>query len=114
MAKKPDQKLPAQKTAPRIRDSKFVTIYSNNVGIMTTNYDIQLLFAYAHPGPDGLPIVLDQVLVAMSPAHAKAMLTVFDKNLKDWENIHGRIELKEAPVKQLITQGKLSSGSVIS
>jgi hypothetical protein len=81
--------------APGIRDDNFVTIYCNSLGLMTSQYDIQLLVNHIQPGGlDGKPIVCEKALISMSPAHAKAAAIGLAKSVKDWEAKFGEIKLQ--------------------
>jgi hypothetical protein len=79
---------------PRIRDQKFISVYSNFVGIMTSPVDFQLLFAHLQPTPEGKAII-DQVLVAMTPVQAKLLIRLLATNMKNWEAANGEIKVPE-------------------
>ena len=72
-----------------------MTIYSNSLGLMSSQFDIQLLFNHIQPGPEDKPIVHEKALVSLSPAHAKAVMVGLAKAVKDWEAKFGEIKVQD-------------------
>jgi Protein of unknown function (DUF3467). len=70
-------------------------VYSNFVGMEMTIYDMTLIFASKRAGEN--PQVTPEDIVAevvMSPQHAKSFLQMFEKNLKDYEEAFGEINIE--------------------
>ena len=79
-------------------DNKF--FYANGVEIAVTSYDFSLKFlrlglpeGATFGGTINVPSRLDECIIAMSPGHAKAMLSSLYKSVLDYENNIGSITL---------------------
>ncbi|HWQ71533.1 MAG TPA: DUF3467 domain-containing protein [Desulfitobacteriaceae bacterium] len=73
-------------------------VYSNFVGMEMTIYDMTLVFASKRAGED--PQVTPEDIVAevvMSPQHAKSFIQMFEKNLKEYEEAFGEINIEPSP-----------------
>jgi hypothetical protein len=56
-----------------VRNQDFATIYSNHVGIMTSQYDFQIVFAHVQPSSVRGKIIVERALVSMTPGNAKQL-----------------------------------------
>jgi hypothetical protein len=73
-------------------------VYSNFVGMEFTIFDMTLIFASKRAGEN--PKVTPEDVVAevvMSPQHAKYFLKMFEKNLKEYEEAFGEINIEPSP-----------------
>jgi hypothetical protein len=73
-------------------------VYSNFVGMEMTIYDMTLIFASKRAG-ENPQVTADDIVaeVVMSPQHAKSFLKMFEKNLKDYEEAFGEINIDPSP-----------------
>ena len=65
-------------------------VYSNNIGIQLTNWDVRLIFTEVVPAMDSVSIQL-RSLVTLVPAQAKALVMVLGEQLKQYEQMNGEI-----------------------
>jgi flagellar protein FlaG len=73
-------------------------VYANFVGMEMTIYDMTLVFATKRAGEN--PQVSPEDIVAevvMSPQHAKSFFEMFEKNLKEYEEAFGEINIQPSP-----------------
>jgi hypothetical protein len=76
--------------------------YANGMELAVSTYDISLKFlrngspSNAVPGVPNAPARLDEIIVAMSPGHAKAMLAGLYKTIVDYEENIGPITIGSA------------------
>jgi hypothetical protein len=90
-----------EEVIPRVRDEDFVSVYTNAVGAMTSQVDLQLLFSHIQIGAGGKKMILDRALVSMSPAQAKALAIMLTENIKQWEATYGEINLSKVNISKL-------------
>ena len=78
---------------PHKKSTEFRTIYSNNVGLGATFYDVMVVFGSVVPGYAGAtdPFVEDTLAVHMSWEHAKAMVLAMSGAIEAYEKEHGQI-----------------------
>jgi hypothetical protein len=77
---------------------KKLPVYSNFVGMEMTIFDMTLVFATKRAGEN--PKVGPEDVVAevvMSPQHAKSFLQMFEKNIKEYEEAFGEINIEPSP-----------------
>lgn len=73
-------------------------VYSNFVGMEMTIFDMTLVFASKRAGENPQVTPNDIVSeVVMSPQHAKSFIKMFEKNLQDYEDAFGVINLEPKP-----------------
>lgn len=76
--------------------------YSNGLEIAVSPYDFNLKFlrtgarAGIEPGDPVTSIPLDEIIIAMSPAHAKAMISGLYNSVVDYEKTIGPISIDSA------------------
>ncbi len=71
-------------------DQQAPVLYSNTVHVEATVYDIGLMFGLLSEGAER-----QQVMVRMSPQHAKSLLLLLERFLGAFEREIGRIELPQ-------------------
>lgn len=76
-------------------------VYANFTQVFVSEWDFLLALGSTHLGTDETnkltPTARADVLVRMSPQHAKAMLATLTELVTTYENDHGPINPKEAP-----------------
>lgn len=78
-------------------DTEAKFFYCNGLELAVSPFDFNLKFVRqgaapnAEPGKMTAPAKLDELMVAMSPAHAKAMLAGLYQSVKDYEANIGHI-----------------------
>lgn len=80
----------------RVRTEDFRIAYSNGCTIINTARDIQFIFGHLLMGTDNQFFVNEHTLVAMSPQHAKSVLFLLEKRVKEWEAANGEITIKDS------------------
>lgn len=79
-------------------------VYSNNVQLATTSFDVRIIFGEV---VDVLPekVVVEQnVQVTMSWAEAKIVADFLQANIKTFESLNGPIELPKTLDKIIVTE----------
>jgi hypothetical protein len=97
--KQQQKPAPAPAVNPRLereRPSEFRTFYTNNAQVITTYFDIGILFGELLDANEQRILIKDLALVKMSPEHAKSLNRVLTQQLEIYENRFGpiRAELK--------------------
>ena len=83
-------------------DTEKKFFYSNALELAVSPYDFSLKFlrtgvaAGTTPGVATIPVPLDEIIIAMSPGHAKAILSGLYKSVIDYENTFGSITIDKA------------------
>lgn len=83
--------------------------YSNGLELAVSPYDITFKFLRqgapdnGQPGVELQPKKLDEITVALSPGHAKAMLTMLYNSINGYERQVGIIPLQERDQQAFIT-----------
>lgn len=73
-------------------EANLPTIYCNQIGIVTTSWDITLLFNEQVESDNAEQILVDRkAKVVMSPQHAKALVAILADNVKKYEEQVGPI-----------------------
>ena len=78
---------------PRRLHSDFRRVYASNANLLSSFFDLSLIFGTVHQDRDSPAGILieDQVLVAMSWEHAKSLEVALQKILREYEAEHGHI-----------------------
>lgn len=74
--------------------------YANSMEVSTSTYDINLKFlrniaSDTQNVENAPPDRIDEIVVTMSPMHAKAMLSVLFTSIKSYEANHSKIPLNQ-------------------
>jgi hypothetical protein len=83
-------------------DTEKKFFYSNSLELAVSPYDFSLKFlrtgvaAGTTPGNAIVFVPLDEIIIAMSPGHAKAMLSGLYKSVVDYEKTIGPITIDKA------------------
>lgn len=76
-----------------VRVPAFVSTYSNNAQLRTSNWDVSCVFGeIVGEESAGAPIIEQRVSVVMSPQHAKAFLRLLQENIRKYEEAFGEIK----------------------
>jgi predicted class III extradiol MEMO1 family dioxygenase len=70
-------------------------IYIDSTRMASSPWDIRMHFSLLKESEPGIVIDEEQVVVIMSPQHAKALLGVMVKNVKKWEDKYGELPAPE-------------------
>lgn len=83
----------AVKDIPRGKSSDFRRIYATNANLLSSFYDINLIFGVVLPGTESPAsiVIEDQASVAMAWEHAKSLHIALGKAIVDYEAAHGSI-----------------------
>jgi len=88
-----EKKAKKKEVLKKNRTPDFRIVYSNGVTIVNTARDFQIMFGIIMMGLDGKFEVNEHTSVIISPQHAKALLSLLDNRIKDWEKSHGEIKI---------------------
>jgi hypothetical protein len=88
-------------TIPVVRSEDFRYIYSNSVRIGISPWDIRLNFGALVHSENTEPINKEEVVIVMSPQHAKVLALIFLSNIQEYEETHGPISVSEAVLDRL-------------
>jgi hypothetical protein len=77
----------------RIRRENHPVVYTNFAEVGSTPWDIRVIFSQLGDSVGGKAAVTDLVSVVMTPALAKALVSVLNANLKGWEKENGEIQM---------------------
>lgn len=84
-------KINLQKMIIKESENKF-DIYSNHTAIMTTGFDIKLIFSTVLNASESELNVLQHGSVTLSPQHAKVFLRNLTRAVGDYEKNYGEIK----------------------
>ncbi|HLZ49858.1 MAG TPA: DUF3467 domain-containing protein [Candidatus Acidoferrum sp.] len=92
-APKPAQLTPdtAIRRIERAFDPNRLVVYSNNVLIVGTQWDIQMYFSLVHETEPGKFLGVEKALVIMTPEHALKLMDALKKTLDGYESNQGPI-----------------------
>lgn len=79
---------------PHKKSERYAAVYTNNVGLGNSFYDVQLVFGQVIPGQYGSnpePYVEDSVAVTMAWEHAKALAIALQQAVESYEKEHGPV-----------------------
>ena len=91
------QQNPAPAVNPRLereRAPEFRSFYTNNAQVITTYFDIGILFGELLDANEQRVLIKDQALVKMSPEHAKSLNRVLTEQLEIYKNRFGAIRVE--------------------
>lgn len=107
-----ETELPAK--PQKVRRSSFLTTYSNQASVIAGPFDIRIAFSEILNNEAGKIYIEEIVTVAMSPHHAKALLYLLAKNLKNWEERFGSLQMThigtEHPAEPSDATGRARAG----
>jgi hypothetical protein len=89
----PDTKPSATAELPVVQSTAFVHVYTSNVQIETSVFDVRLTFGDKRSQADGRTYIEQSLEVVMSLQHAKALVLTLAQNLKHYEEQVGEIKL---------------------
>lgn len=79
-----------------------ISIYTNSVNLAIGYYDFQLLFREQYPSFDGKDTESTNfVRIVMSPQHAKILNKILEKNIIQYEEEFGDINVSESFLKSI-------------
>ena len=85
-----------------IRSAAFTMVYANNVSLITSPWDVRLIFGETVTDPSNKALVEQRVSITLSPQTAKALAHVLCTHLHSYENQFGEISFapQERPSEQ--------------
>lgn len=78
-------------------------VYSNHTGIMTTSYDLKLMFGSVQAVTGAGISVLKHGSVTLSPQHAKAFCRVLSNTIEQFEAKFGKINVVDNPQDEIVS-----------
>ena len=86
----PTKKEPKQKVVTRLPSEGLASVYSNNVQIGYSNWDVRFDFGEIQSGDAGTLVVAARTRVIMSPQHAAAFAKVLSEKMAEYEQLFGK------------------------
>ncbi len=83
--------MEAQDQLESIRSDGFIKLYANSARVETTVWDVKVFFGELTLVPGGKPFIEESASIAMSPQHAKALLSVLSQNVNEYESKFGKL-----------------------
>jgi len=99
MPENEDEQSHAPITRTKAADARI--IYIDSTRMAATPWDIRLHFGLLQEMQPGEAVDEEQVVIVMSPQHAKAVLSVLADNVQKWEDEHGVIPPRKNPEEEL-------------
>lgn len=90
----------------RIRDPQFRDVYSNSSLVALSPFDITLIFS-KNTDFSGQQMQVDQVAVAMSPQHFKALVKSLTETLTAYERAFGSLTIPDADISPIFDANQL-------
>ncbi|GMG96270.1 DUF3467 domain-containing protein [Tepidimicrobium xylanilyticum] len=85
-----------------LKNEDVFTVYTNSVNLAFGYYDFQFLFREQYPSFDGQGAdSINFVRLVMSPQHAKIFNMILEKNIKQYEENFGEINVSDNFLKSL-------------
>ena len=89
------------------------TIYVNSTKIISTVYDFTIFATHLVPiiGNDNRVFdneALNDIIISMSPQHAKALFTALEKQISKYENEFGVINLPNMEIEEIHTAKRIN------
>jgi hypothetical protein len=88
----------------RIPPEGMVRVYSNNVSMASTRFDIRLIFGEVADVTDEKAIVENRVQVTMSWIETKVLADFLQANVKAFEELNGPLKLPAIPDKVVVPE----------
>jgi hypothetical protein len=92
MQKEEDQK-PTRPIEYRLPPQGLPSVYSNNVRMSTSNFDVRMVFGQSGEVEDGKIIVDQRVQVTMTWPQVKILADFLQANVKAFEDLNGPMKL---------------------
>lgn len=86
---KEDSETSMSKTV--VQSPQYRIVYSNQAKMAATPWDFRVTFAHINPAHNGEAVTEEEMTVVMSPQHAKAFMTHWQKTIKGYEEAYGEI-----------------------
>ena len=98
MAKKKSKELkPLKRNESLLPMKDGLPVYSNNVHISTSNYEIKFSFGEILTADQKTIVTQERARVYMTLEHAKAFLHALDNNIKKYEEMFGKVRFPLNP-----------------
>ena len=92
---------------PSVQSTSYREIYCNQAKMAATPWDFRATFAHIKPTDKG-PVGTDEVTIVMSPQHAKAFISHWQKTVENYERLYGPVIDPTSKVIELKTQALAS------
>jgi hypothetical protein len=86
-----DEEKDMEITPVRTKAADARTIYIDAARMASSPWDIRIHFSLLKETEPGVVVDEEQVVIIMSPQHAKALMGVVVKNVKKWEDKYGKL-----------------------
>lgn len=96
--------------AKLVRSKDYISVYANFAQCGFTAWDIRINFGLVGTSETGEPTMTEEVAVMVSPAMAKALVSVLNGNVKAYEQINGPIQLPQSVVQESARRVAISKG----
>ena len=95
---------PQRKIEYRVSPDGLVKVYSNNVQMATTSFDVRVLFGQVAEVSDEKLVIDQRVELTMTWLEAKILADFLQANIKSYEDLNGEIKLPKVPDKIVIPE----------
>lgn len=93
LAKEQQTQAEEPRSINQIERTPLPAIYANNISLSVTQWDFRFVYGRIVHSDDKNVDIENEIMVYMSPQHAKAMSNILVENLKKYEETFGTINL---------------------